>query len=73
MPAAEGLAGCLVVCAQVLYQDECMVELLVFCQAHNYLEFKLIEGRWACKLFAVCMVGMPMLSCASRLGMGLPC
>jgi hypothetical protein len=35
------------VCAQVLYQDEAMVGLLVACQAHNYLEFKLIEGRWA--------------------------
>lgn len=32
-------------CLQVLYQDEALVQLLVACQAHNYLEFKLVEGR----------------------------
>lgn len=30
---------------QVLYQDEPLVQLLVSCQAHNYLEFKLVEGK----------------------------
>lgn len=30
---------------QVLYQDEALVQLLVSCQAHNYLEFKLVEGK----------------------------
>lgn len=32
---------------QVVYQDESLVQLLVSCQAHNYLEFKLVEGRCA--------------------------
>jgi hypothetical protein len=30
---------------QVLYQDEPLVHLLVSCNAHNYLEFKLVEGQ----------------------------
>jgi hypothetical protein len=30
---------------QVLYQDEPLVHLLVSCQAHNYLEFKLVDGK----------------------------
>lgn len=30
---------------QVLYQDESLVHLLVSCQAHNYLEFKLVDGK----------------------------
>jgi hypothetical protein len=41
------LSLCTAAAAQVLYQGEAMVDLLVACQAHNYLEFKLIEGRWA--------------------------
>lgn len=36
---------CAVVLCQVLYQDEPLVQLLVSCQAHNYLEFKLVEGK----------------------------
>jgi hypothetical protein len=28
----------------VLYQAEELVELLVGCKAHNYLEFKLVES-----------------------------
>ncbi|WIA33109.1 hypothetical protein OEZ86_006262 [Tetradesmus obliquus] len=31
---------------RVLYQDEPLVDLLVACQAHHYLEFKLVEGSY---------------------------
>jgi hypothetical protein len=49
--------GAVLLCwPQVLYQGEGMVELLVACQAHHYLEFKLIEGRCALRSY--------MLSCA---------
>ena len=35
---------------QVLYQAEELVQLLVQCKAHNYVEFKLVESWCACAL-----------------------
>jgi len=51
---------------QVMYQDEPLVQLLVSCQAHNYLEFKLVEGKCVLPLLAWVLCASPLLPAASQ-------
>ncbi|WIA12964.1 hypothetical protein OEZ85_006578 [Tetradesmus obliquus] len=45
-PALENKQLLMDLAPRVLYQDEPLVDLLVACQAHHYLEFKLVEGSY---------------------------